>query len=108
MAIIGLQGGTEGKLDIGKLMAKRVNVAVTALRSRSAPDKGRIVAEVRKQLWPLLERHSVRPVIGQTVPLPAAADAHRMMEEGLPSARSCWRRPCCVFTAGCGSGCSGR
>jgi putative PIG3 family NAD(P)H quinone oxidoreductase len=80
--IIGFQGGLTGKLDIGKLMRKRANVASAALRPQPVSEKGRIVADVRKNLWPLVERGAVRPVIGHTVPLKEASEAHRLMEQG--------------------------
>ncbi|MGW5648888.1 NAD(P)H-quinone oxidoreductase [Saccharopolyspora sp. NPDC003752] len=82
LVIIGFQGGLTGELAIGKLMAKRASIASTALRPQPASDKGRIAAAVRESLWPLVERGSVRPVVGRTVPLAEAADAHRAMEAG--------------------------
>ncbi|TNC29205.1 NAD(P)H-quinone oxidoreductase [Amycolatopsis alkalitolerans] len=82
LVIIGFQGGLTGELDIGTLMRKRAGIASIALRPQPVPEKGRIVAEVQKNLWPLVERGCVRPVIGQTVPLREAGDAHRSMEKG--------------------------
>ncbi|HVW39780.1 MAG TPA: NAD(P)H-quinone oxidoreductase [Amycolatopsis sp.] len=82
LTIIGMQGGVKAELNIGKLMAKRAFVAGTTLRARPVDDKGRIVADVRERLWPLVEQGTVQPVIGQAVPLSEAADAHRALEEG--------------------------
>ncbi|GLY63995.1 NAD(P)H-quinone oxidoreductase [Amycolatopsis taiwanensis] len=82
LAIIGMQGGTKAELNIGKLVGKRGRIAATTLRARPVPDKGRIVADVREHLWPLVDHGSVRPVVGQVVPLAEASNAHRAMEEG--------------------------
>ncbi|TVT24932.1 NAD(P)H-quinone oxidoreductase, partial [Amycolatopsis rhizosphaerae] len=82
LAIIGMQGGTKGELNIGKLMAKRGRVSATTLRARPAQDKGRIVADVRQRLWPLVADGRVRPVVGQVVPMPEASKAHQAIEEG--------------------------
>ncbi|MCP2166693.1 NAD(P)H-quinone oxidoreductase [Goodfellowiella coeruleoviolacea] len=82
VVIIGFQGGLVGELNIGKLMGKRASIASTALRPQPVSDKGRIVAAVRENLWPLVERGLVRPIIGQTVPLRDAAEAHRLVERG--------------------------
>lgn len=82
LTIIGMQGGTKAELNIGKLMGKRAFVAGTTLRARDVNDKGRIVADVREHLWPLVEQGTVQPVVGQAVPLSEAADAHRALEEG--------------------------
>jgi putative PIG3 family NAD(P)H quinone oxidoreductase len=82
LAIIGLQGGLKAELNIGKLLGKRASISATTLRSRPVEDKGRIVADVRRNLWPLIDHGSVSPVVDQVVPLAEAADAHRALEEG--------------------------
>ncbi len=82
LVIIGFQGGLTGELNIGTLMRKRAGIASLALRPQPVAEKGRIVAQVRKNLWPLVERGCVRPVVGRTIPLRQAADAHRGVEEG--------------------------
>lgn len=82
LAIIGMQGGVVGELNIGKLMSKRASVAATTLRARPVDDKARIVADVRDRLWPLVAEGAVQPIIGQVVPMSDAAAAHRALEEG--------------------------
>ncbi len=82
LAVIGLQGGRVGELDLGALLAKRGAVMATSLRARSAEEKAAIVASVREHVWPLLESGDVRPVIDRTVPLREAAAAHRALEAG--------------------------
>ncbi|KAA9166880.1 NAD(P)H-quinone oxidoreductase [Amycolatopsis acidicola] len=82
LAIIGMQGGIKAELNIAKLIGKRGRVGATTLRARPVDDKGRIVADVRERLWPLVKEGSVQPVIGQAIPLAEAADAHRALDEG--------------------------
>ncbi|HVV14581.1 NAD(P)H-quinone oxidoreductase [Amycolatopsis sp.] len=82
LVIIGFQGGLTGELNIGKLIGKRGSISTFALRPQPAAGKGRIVAAVREHVWPLVESGAVRPVVGRTVPLDQAAEAHRAMEEG--------------------------
>ena len=82
LAVIGLQGGRVGELDLGALLAKRGAVMATSLRARSAEEKAAIVASVREHVWPLLESGDIRPVIDRTVPLREAAAAHRALEAG--------------------------
>ncbi|GAA1755342.1 NAD(P)H-quinone oxidoreductase [Luedemannella helvata] len=76
LVVIGLQGGRRGELDLGVLLAKRASVAATALRSRSAEDKARVVAGVRAHVWPLVEAGMVGPVIDTKFPIAEAAAAH--------------------------------
>ncbi|RZU51136.1 putative PIG3 family NAD(P)H quinone oxidoreductase [Krasilnikovia cinnamomea] len=80
IAVIGLQGGRTGELDLGALMAKRGTVAATTLRARTVADKARIVRGVREQVWPLVDAGAIRPVIDRTLPMSDAAEAHRLME----------------------------
>jgi putative PIG3 family NAD(P)H quinone oxidoreductase len=77
---IGLQGGRKAELDLSALMAKRGSIAATALRPRPHDDKARIVAGVREQVWPLVERGAIRPVIDRRLPMRDAAQAHRAVE----------------------------
>jgi NADPH2:quinone reductase len=80
---IGMQGGVKGELNIGALMAKRGGVLSAGLRARPVTGKGSkadIVADVKSRLWPLVESGAVKPIIGRTLPLAQAAEAHRALE----------------------------
>ncbi|CAM3995185.1 NAD(P)H-quinone oxidoreductase [Nocardiopsis rhodophaea] len=80
LVIIGLMGGRKAEIDLGRMLVKRLSVHATTLRSRPVEEKARIVAGVAEQVWPLVEAGTVRPVPDQTLPLPQAAEAHRIME----------------------------
>jgi putative PIG3 family NAD(P)H quinone oxidoreductase len=85
LVIIGLQGGTKTEIDLNTLLRKRNSVAATNLRGRPADGPGgksAIVAEVRANLWPLIESGQVTPVIHARLPMPDAAEAHRQLEAG--------------------------
>lgn len=81
LVIIGMQGGAKAELNIGALLAKRGSVIATSLRGRDKADKERIVAEVRKHLWPLIESGQIKPVIDRTMQLDQVADAHRLLND---------------------------
>ncbi|MGY1727024.1 NAD(P)H-quinone oxidoreductase [Geodermatophilus sp. SYSU D01062] len=83
LVVIGMQGGTRAELDLGKLLAKRASVAATALRSRPPAGPGGkadIVAAVRAEVWPDVERGVVRPIVDRRLPMSRAAEAHRVVE----------------------------
>ena len=82
LAVIGLQKGRRGELDLGVRLAKRATVLGTTLRSRPPAEKAAIVAAVREHVWPLVADGRVRPVIHDRLPLADAARAHRMLESG--------------------------
>ncbi|MFF8448727.1 NAD(P)H-quinone oxidoreductase [Streptomyces leeuwenhoekii] len=81
LAIIGLQGGTKGELNIGALLAKRAAVSATSLRARPLEEKTAIVAAVREHVWPLFAAGRLRPVVDREMPMSEASAAHRVVEE---------------------------
>ncbi|MGW0331610.1 NAD(P)H-quinone oxidoreductase [Streptomyces sp. NPDC003011] len=81
LAIIGMQGGVKGELNIATLLNKRAAISATSLRARPLGEKATIVAAVREHVWPLLEAGHVRPVVDREVPMSDAATAHRVVEE---------------------------
>ncbi|MGY1887089.1 NAD(P)H-quinone oxidoreductase [Blastococcus sp. SYSU DS0753] len=83
LVIIGMQGGSKAELDIATLLRKRAAVHATALRSRPATGPGGkadIVAAVRHDVWPDVERGTIRPVVDRRLPMARAAEAHRVVE----------------------------
>ncbi|MGA5450273.1 NAD(P)H-quinone oxidoreductase [Streptomyces umbrinus] len=81
LAIIGMQGGIKGELNIAMLLGKRGAVTATSLRARPAGEKAAIVAAVQEHVWPLISAGHVRPVVDRELPMSDAAAAHRVLEE---------------------------
>ncbi|KUN81524.1 NAD(P)H-quinone oxidoreductase [Streptomyces griseoruber] len=81
LAIIGMQGGIKGELNIAALLNKRAAISATSLRARPLAEKTAIVAAVREHVWPLLAAGHVRPVVDREIPMSDAAAAHRVVEE---------------------------
>ncbi|WP_327718195.1 NAD(P)H-quinone oxidoreductase [Streptomyces sp. NBC_00490] len=81
LAIIGMQGGIKGELNIAALLGKRAAISATSLRARPPAEKTAIVAAVREHVWPLLDGGHVRPVVDREIPMSDAAAAHRVVEE---------------------------
>ena len=79
LVIIGLQGGMRAELNIGALHAKRASLHATTLRARPTGEKAAIVAAVRDNVWPLISAGQVAAVIDRELPMPQAAEAHRVM-----------------------------
>ena len=85
LAVIGMQGGRKGELDLGKLLSKRNRISALGLRGRpvEGPNgKGEIVADVRDRLWPLVEDGRVKPIVHSRIPMAEAARAHSLLEAG--------------------------
>ncbi len=82
LVVIGMQGGSKGELDLGKLLRKRGAVVATSLRARPVPEKAAICAAVVEHVWPLVAEGLVRPIVHGTMPLEEVAAAHALMESG--------------------------
>ena len=67
--MIGLMGGRKGELDFGALLAKRVNLIGSTLRSRDADDKAELMAELKEKVWPLLASGQLSPRLERTFPI---------------------------------------
>ncbi|MDQ0991934.1 NAD(P)H-quinone oxidoreductase [Streptomyces sp. V3I7] len=80
LAIIGLQGGIKGELNLAMLLGKRAAISATSLRARPLTEKAAIVAAVREHVWPLLESGHIRPVVDRELPMTEASEAHRVLE----------------------------
>ncbi|KUI08714.1 NAD(P)H-quinone oxidoreductase [Mycolicibacterium acapulense] len=90
VVIIGMQGGVKAELNIGKLLGKRAGVIATALRARPVSGKGSksdVVAEVVANVWPMIERGEVGPIIGAEYPVQEAGAAHELLQSGEVSGK---------------------
>lgn len=85
LAIIGMQGGRQGEIDLGKMLVKRLRVSALGLRGRPVEGpsgKGAIVSDVAAKVWPMIERDEVRPIVHDRIPMAEAARGHELLEAG--------------------------
>lgn len=76
---IGLMGGAEGTLPLGRLLVKRLTIRGSVLRSRSLEEKNVVIEGLKREVWPLLESGAVHPVIDRTLPIGQAEEAHQAL-----------------------------
>jgi putative PIG3 family NAD(P)H quinone oxidoreductase len=69
LIIIGLMGGRNASLDIGRLLIKRIRVIGSTLRSRTDASKADIVRQLREQVWPGFTCGTLHPVIHRQYPI---------------------------------------
>jgi putative PIG3 family NAD(P)H quinone oxidoreductase len=75
-----MEGEPTAPVDFRRVLGRRLTITGSTLRPRSIDEKGQIAAALRREVWPLIERGVVRPVVYRTFPLADAARAHRLME----------------------------
>ena len=74
--------GNSVKLDLSKLMMKRINLTGSTLRPRTTEFKSKIAEELREIIWPLLNTQKIRVHVDSIFPLEQFRDAHIRMESG--------------------------
>lgn len=78
---IAFLNGPKVTLNLFPMLVKRLTLTGSTLRPRSVEQKGAIAEALRREVWPLLEKGAVKPVVHATFPLAEAAAAHALMEE---------------------------
>jgi NADPH2:quinone reductase len=83
IVIIALKQGSKIEFEFSAIQAREATITGSRLRPRPIAEKGRLVAAVRRAVWPLIEEGRVKPIIDRTFPLAEAAKAHAYMETGV-------------------------
>jgi NADPH:quinone reductase len=73
-------GGAEVKINISRLMVKRVTLTGSTLRPRTREIKTGFARAIEATVWPLVTNGQVRVILDGTYPLARASDAHTRME----------------------------
>lgn len=75
-------GGAEARINLARIMVKRLTLTGSTLRPRSREVKAGFARALEETVWPLLAAGKVNVVMDSTFPLAQAADAHRRLETG--------------------------
>ena len=79
---IGLMAGSKTAFDFRPVLQRRLTITGSTLRPRTVAEKGAIARALEREVWPLLERGDVKPIVHAELPLAHAAEAHRELESG--------------------------
>ena len=72
--------GSKVEIDLMPVMLKRLHYTGSTLRSRPDGFKTEVARELEARVWPLFGEGRLTTVVGRTLPLAEAAEAHRLME----------------------------
>ena len=75
-----MSGESAAPVDFRRILTRRLTITGSTLRPRTVEEKGQIAAALRTEVWPLLDRGAVKPIVYRVLPLADAAEAHRLME----------------------------
>ena len=73
-------GGAEARINVARLMVKRVTLTGSTLRPRPRAVKAGFARAIEERVWPLVAAGRIKVLIDSTFALAQAADAHRRME----------------------------
>ena len=81
MVFLATLGGAQASVNLGLIMAKRILIRGTTMRTRTLEEKLAVTRRFATQVLPLLAIGKVKPIIEQTYPMSEIAEAHRVMGE---------------------------
>src|SRR5947209_276058 len=81
MVFLATSGGSQANVNLGLVMAKRILIRGTTMRTRTLEEKLAVTRRFATQVLPLLANGKVKPIIEQTYPMSEIAEAHRVMGE---------------------------
>ena len=70
----------KSEINLLYVMTKQLKISGSTLRSRTPEEKGKIVNQVLKKIWPLIERGEYKPTIYQTFKMEDVNLAHTLLE----------------------------
>ena len=73
-------GGAKAEISLGALLARRLRVIGSTLRTRSIEQKAAIVEAFLARFGADLAAGNIRPVLHRVFPLEEAPEAHRMLK----------------------------
>jgi NADPH2:quinone reductase len=80
LVIIAVQGGVKSEFNAGLVLRRRLHITGSTLRPRPVPFKAAIAKSLQANVWPLIEKKAIQPVIHSTFAAADAAKAHELME----------------------------
>jgi len=80
LVIIGLLGGAQATLPLGRLLGKRQSILGTVLRSRPVEEKIDVTRDFAQNVLPLLEAGTLLPVIDEIIPAQQVVAGFQRME----------------------------
>lgn len=82
LVMIAFKLGSTVPIECSLISEREASITGSRLRPRPIPEKGRLVAAVRKAVWPLIADGRFKPVIDSTFRFADVARAHERLESG--------------------------
>lgn len=80
--LISTLAGTTTNIPLRALLTKGITFKGSMLRKRSVEEKGNLLSELVRDVWPKLEDGSIKPTIHRILPIEKAEEAHAILQRG--------------------------
>jgi NADPH2:quinone reductase len=80
--MIAALAGTKTEIDLKNIYVRNVRIIGSTLRSRTPEVKAQILADLVKNVWPMVESGEVKPTIYKVLPIEDAEAAHDILYKG--------------------------
>ncbi len=82
LIVIAVQGGIKAEINFGQLMRNRYTITGSTLRPQTDKSKAAYTRSLIKNVWPLLNKNKIKPVIQKIFSFSKASYAHKALEKG--------------------------
>lgn len=79
LVVIGLMGGGSATVPLRPLMVKRQRIVGSTLRARTIAAKARVMTALERNVWPLIDSASIKPVIHGVYSIRDVEQAHDLV-----------------------------
>lgn len=73
--------GSKVEIDLMRLMMRRLTLTGSTLRAQSDAAKARMAQAIEREIWPLVEKGDLQPVMDSVFPMENVVEAHRRIDE---------------------------
>jgi NADPH2:quinone reductase len=80
--MIAALAGTKTEIDLKNIYVRNVRLIGSTLRSRAPEVKAEILAELVKNVWPMVETGEIKPTIYKVLPIEEAETAQALLYQG--------------------------
>lgn len=80
LCLINFMGGVEAKINLSKILSRRLTITGSTLRHRDTDFKANIARKLEQHVWPWLKSGIVKPIVYQVFDFAHAPEAHKAIE----------------------------
>lgn len=82
LVVLGTMTGARApSVDLGTILHRRLEIIGTAMRVRGSDERGELVKQFTREVLPMFDHGTLKPVVDRVFPMREIAEAHRVLEQ---------------------------